>query len=399
MTAQPLPRALTTSVKHFIEQRVVPSEGELAHGGDNAHLCLRQLQTEAKSLGIWSLAHRKPFGGAGLSLGQYARLAEIEGRSEWGPAVLGSHTLLDAEMLADWAPHSLQERYLSGLVDGSVWPSFALTEPGISGSTPEAVRTTAKRVAGAWQIDGIKWFTSHAMRADYALVVCRTEDVADAKRALSLLLVPTDTPGYELVRELPILGLLREHSEVRYTSVVVPQDHLIGERGQGFELCAKRLTLGRALRCLHWLGLSQRAFDAMCQRAIERPSGVGYLADKQLVQAMVFESYSDIASMRDMLFSLIDDVANDAKSVVPMRVSAVKVFVSRGLCRVVDRALQLYGAEGLSDDTPLSALYRLARATRIYDGPDEVHASSVGKSVLKRYAQAGDTSHHLFAWK
>lgn len=375
---------LRTRTRRFVGELIEPSEGVLSGGGAPAAERLAELRQRARAEGLWALPCSREHGGKGLALADYAPIAIAEGHSEWSSAVFGSGVLLDCETLRWFARPAILERYFEPLIDGREFPSFSMTEPGVPGSDPQGLQTTATLEGETWVIRGRKWFTSNARRATCALVVCRTEPNAPAREAFSVFLVPSASPGYEIVRDIRVLGLNRDHCEIVYHDVRVPRDHLVGERGAGLAVCQKRLALGRTLRCLSWLGQAERAFDLMCRRLHARRLREGMLADSQLMQGHVFESYADITAARAQVMGLV----NRFDSVPSILISTTKVATSRMLNRVVDRAIQVFGAEGLSDDCPLSTMFRLARSARIYDGPDEVHTEAVGRSLLKKCRDA-----------
>lgn len=378
-------RPIRDAVHRFMTERVEPAEPAL-YAGDTA--TLDELRREAKKEGLWALGHPRELGGGGLPFLDYVYVNEVQGRSEFGQIALGTFTLQDSLMLHENASPEQRERYLEPLVRGDISPSFAMTEPEISSSDPTQIRTAAVLDGDEWVINGHKWFTTGASRAAYTTVMCRTEQDAPPHLAFSMILVPTDTPGYTIVRETPVLGLDGAHCEVRYEDVRVPASNLLGERGRGFVIAQKRLGPGRIFHCMRWLGQAQRAFDLMCRRLHERTAFGEPLARKQLMRQHVFDSYTEIQAAR--LLTLNAAEAIDAGSEARVEIGAIKVVGARMLHNVIDRAIQVYGAAGLTPDTPLDRMYRHARAGRIYDGPDEVHIDSVGRRVLGAYAAGGN---------
>ncbi|MFE0148695.1 acyl-CoA dehydrogenase family protein [Nonomuraea sp. NPDC059007] len=377
-------RPVRDAVHAFMTERVEPAEPALCDG-DAA--TLRELQEEAKKEGLWALGHPRELGGGGLPFLDYVYVNEVQGRSEFGQLALGTFTLQDSLMLHEHASSGQRERYLEPLVRGDIWPSFAMTEPEISSSDPTQIQTEAVLDGGEWVINGHKWFTTGASRAAYTTVMCRTEPEAPPHLAFSMILVPTGTPGYTIVRETPVLGLGGAHCEVRYEDVRVPAANLLGERGHGFVIAQKRLGPGRIFHCMRWLGQAQRAFDLMCHRLHGRTAFGEPLARKQLMRQHVFDSYTEIQSARLLTLHAAQTV--DAGSDARVEIGAIKVVGARMLHNVIDRAIQVYGAAGLTPDTPLDRMYRHARAGRIYDGPDEVHIDSVGRRVLGAYTSGG----------
>jgi acyl-CoA dehydrogenase len=380
-------RPLRDRVRRFIEERVYPVEPALDRGGEDARPVMRSLMDEAKAAGLWALGHPKELGGGGLPFLDYVYVNEVVGRSEHAMIALGTHSLQDSIMLNLYASPEWRDRYLQPLVAGEIFPSFAMTEPEVASSDPTQLQTRAELVGDTWVINGRKWFTTGANVAAYTTVMVRTEPEAPDHAAFSMIVVPTDTPGYRIIRETPVLGILGGHCEVEYDNVRVPRANLLGERGAGFMIAQKRLGPGRIFHCMRWLGQAQRAFDLLCERANARRAFGSTLAEKQMIQEMVFETAAEIQSCR--LLTL--DAAHKMDRGDPARVEigVIKVVGARMLHNAIDRAIQVYGAKGLTPDTPLERMYRAARFGRIYDGPDEVHKATVGRLVLRQYRGGG----------
>ena len=378
-------RPIRAAVKAFMVERVEPAEQLLHEGGDEAAATIRRLQAEAKAEGLWALGHPKELGGGGLPFMDYVYVNEVQGRSEFGQIALGTFTLQDSLMLHKYASPKWREEYLERLVQAEVSPSFAMTEPEVASSDPTQLRTAAVLDGDEWVINGHKWFTTGANRAAYTTVMCRTEDGEDVSPylAYSMIVVPIDTPGYTIVRETPVLGIRGGHCEVIYDDVRVPAENLLGPRGHGFVIAQERLGPGRIFHCMRWLGQAQRAFELMCDRLNSRHAFGEPLAAKQLMQQHVFESYAQIQACR--LLTLHAAAAIDRGDQARVEIGAIKVVGARMLHDVIDRAIQTYGAAGLTDDTPLSFMYRAARFGRIYDGPDEVHVHTVARRILKQF--------------
>jgi acyl-CoA dehydrogenase len=375
-------------VKDFLEQRIYPAEAVL-QGDDKqaSEQLLGQLVAEAKKAGLWALGHPQEIGGQGMPFLDYVYINEVIGRSEYAQRVFGTYTLQDAIMLNQYASASQREKYLQPLVAGDVCPSFAMTEPDIASSDPTQLQTSAVLEDGMWRINGRKWFTTGANIATYTTIMCRTEFDAPDHQAFSMILVPTDSVGYDIIRDTPVLGINGGHFEVAYKDIRVPAENLLGGRGQGFLIAQRRLGPGRIFHCMRWLGQAQRAFDLMCERLHERSAFGEPLAAKQLMQQHVFDSLAEIQSCRQLTLHAARCI--DSGDAARVEVGTIKVLGARMLHNVVDRAIQVYGAAGLTDDTPLSRMYRHAREARVYDGPDEVHIQSVAKQVLKRYRGDG----------
>jgi alkylation response protein AidB-like acyl-CoA dehydrogenase len=381
-------RPIRDAVESFVRERVEPAEPVLHEGGDEAADLMARLQADAKAEGLWALGHPKELGGGGLPFMDYVYVNEVQGRSEFGQLALGTFTLQDSIMLHKYASPRWRSEYLDRLVQAEVWPSFAMTEPEVASSDPTQLRTTATLDGDEWVIRGHKWFTTGANRATYTTVMCRTEDESVSPYlAYSMIVVPTDTPGYTIVRETPVLGIRGGHCEVVYDDVRVPAENLLGPRGHGFVIAQERLGPGRIFHCMRWLGQAQRAFELMCQRLNSRTAFGEPLAAKQLMQQHVFESYAQIQSCR--LLTLHAAAAIDRGEQARVEIGAIKVVGARMLHDAIDRAIQCYGAAGLTDDTPLSFMYRAARFGRIYDGPDEVHVHTVARRILKQFRDGG----------
>lgn len=380
-------RPLRDEVYRFMTERVEPNENVLHHGGPAADQLIAELQAEAKERGLWALGHPAEIGGGGLPFLDYVYINEVQGRSEYGQLALGTWTLQDSIMLHKHASPRWREEYLKPMVAGEVSPSFAMTEPDVAGSDPTQLRTTAVLDGDEWVINGTKWFTTGAAKAAYTTVMCRTETDAAPHESFSMIVVPTDTPGYRIVRDTPVLGIAHGHYEVEYDNVRVPADNILGERGRGFLIAQERLGPGRIFHAMRWLGQAQRAFDLMCTRLNERVAFGEPLANKQLMQQHVFDSYTQIQASRLLTLKAAEQM--DAGDQARVEIGAVKVFGARMLHDVVDRAVQVYGAAGVTEDTPLSQMYRAARFARLYDGADEVHIQSVGKRILSEYRKGG----------
>ncbi|MEO8603538.1 MAG: acyl-CoA dehydrogenase family protein [bacterium] len=376
-------RPLREKVRHFIETRIYPVETQLEERGEASRALMKRLMDEAKAAGLWALGHPKEIGGQGLPFLDYVYINEVVGRSEAAMVALGTHSLQDSIMLNLHASPEWRDKYLAPLVAGEVFPSFAMTEPDVASSDPTQLQTHAELDGDFWVINGRKWFTTGANVAAYTTVMARTEPEAAPHAAYSMIVVPTDTPGYTIVREVPVMGMYGGHCEVTYDNVRVPRANLLGGRGAGFLIAQQRLGPGRIFHCMRWLGQAQRAFDLMCDRANNRVAFGSPLADKQQVQQMVFETAAEIQACR--LLTL--DAAHKIDQGDPARVEIgiIKVVGAQMLHNAIDRAIQVFGAKGVSGDTPLERMYRTARFARIYDGPDEVHRVSVARLILREY--------------
>jgi acyl-CoA dehydrogenase len=369
-------------MRRFIDGEVVPNEELLHAGGDASASEMSRLKERAKELGLWALGHPSEIGGGGLPFMTFVHLNEVIGRSYFGQSAVGSVSMQDSIMLHLFGTEEQKARWLMPLVAGEIYPSVGLTEPEVAGSDPTLMQTTAVLEGDEWVINGHKWFTTGANRAAFTSVFCETEPEEARHAKFSSIIVPTDTPGYEIERVVPTMGSTGGgHCEVYLRNVRVPRRNLLGERGQGFVIAQKRLGPGRIFHCMRWLGQAQRAFELMCDRAKGRYAHGSLLAEKGEIQRYVAESAAEIQAAR--LMTLDAARLMDAGDEARVQISLVKFWGARMLHDVIDRAIQVHGALGVTSDTPLEHMYREARFARIYDGPDEVHRMVVARRLLK----------------
>jgi alkylation response protein AidB-like acyl-CoA dehydrogenase len=265
-----------------------------------------------------------------------------------------------------------------------------MTEPGVAGSNPVVLETTAIRKGDKFVINGHKWFTTAADGASFAIVMAITDPDASPYERASMIIVPTNTKGFNIIRNIPVMGETGEgymsHAEIIYDNCTVPASNLIGKQGSGFMLAQERLGPGRIHHCMRWIGICERAFELMCKRASTRSMGDGsVLGDKQTIQNWIAESRAEINAARYMVLHTAYKIDKQGVKAARHEISSIKFFVADVLMKVLDRAIQTHGALGVTDDTLLSFWYRHERAARIYDGPDEVHKSSLAKAILKNY--------------
>ena len=380
-------RDLRTRLRHFVNQEVIPAEDEFlaqseqvgfAHAG-----VLTDLRASAKRQGLWALGHPTEIGGGGVPFLDFVYLNEVIGRSELGQLAVGSVSMQDSIMLHRYGTDEQKRRWLEPMVQGEIFPSVGLTEPEVAGSDPTLIQSTARLDGDEWVVNAHKWFTTGANSAAFTTVFCETDpDAASPHRRFSAILVPTDAPGYEIVRVVPTMGHTGGgHCEIRLTDVRVPKDNLLGARGEGFVIAQKRLGPGRIFHCMRWLGQAQRAFELMCERANTRFAHGSLLSEKGEIQRYVAESAAQIQAHR--LMTLDAARALDAGDDARVEISLIKFYGAQMLHDVIDRAIQVHGALGVTADTPLDRMYREARYARIYDGPDEVHRMVVARRLLK----------------
>jgi alkylation response protein AidB-like acyl-CoA dehydrogenase len=285
-----------------------------------------------------------------------------------------------------------KRRWLDPLARGDVRSCFSMTEPEHAGSNPVWLSTTAVRDGDEYVIDGHKWFTSSADGAAFAIVMAVTNpDAGRAHARASMIVVPTDTPGFRLVRNIPLMGDVGEdyfsHAEIRYEGCRVPVENRIGPEGAGFPLAQERLGPGRIHHCMRWIGVCERAFELMCRRALGRELNPGDpLGERQAVQHWIAESRAEIDAARLLTLNAAARIDAVGARGARVEISTIKFYVAGVLQRVLDRAIQVHGALGMTDDLLLSFWYRHERGARIYDGPDEVHKSLVAREVLKGFA-------------
>lgn len=380
-------RTLRDRLRRFIDEEVVPVEPVLMRDDAEAAATMARLKERAKAAGLWALGHPKEIGGGGVPFLPFVFLNEVIGRSHWGQAAVGSLSMQDSIMLHLYGSPEQKRRWLAPLVAGDIYPSVGLTEPEVAGSDPTLMQATARLDGDHWVIDAHKWFTSGASRAAFTTIFAITEPEAEGHRKFSAIIVPTDAPGYEIVRIVPTMGsTIGQHCEIRLTEVRVPRAHLLGGRGEGFVVAQKRLGPGRIFHCMRWLGQAERAFELMCARASARWAHGSLLAEKGEIRRLVAESAAEIQAAR--LMTLDAARAMDAGDEARVAISLIKFWGARMLHHVIDRAIQVHGALGVTADTPLEFMYREARYARLYDGPDEVHRMVVARQLLRDPARA-----------
>src|SRR5688572_19355526 len=376
-------RDLRQRFREFIDHEVIPAEPALYQESPVTGKTFDRLKKEAKRRGMWAIGHPKELGGGGLPFMHFVFLNEVVGRSHWGQICVGTATMQDSIMFNRYANDEQRKRYLQPLIAGDIAPSVGLTEPEVAGSDPTQMRATAVLDGAASAINAHKWFTTSANMAAFTPVFCQTDpDATDKYRQFSSIIVPTETPGYEIVRVVPTMGHTGGgHCEIRLKDVRVPVTNLLGPRGHGFVIAQQRLGPGRIFHCMRWLGQAQRAFELMCDRANTRYAHGSMLAEKGEIQRYIAESAAEIQAAR--LMTLDAARAMDSGGEARVEISLIKFWGARMLHNVIDRAIQVHGAMGVTADTPLEAMYREARYARIYDGPDEVHRMTVARRLLR----------------
>ncbi|MEO6157818.1 MAG: acyl-CoA dehydrogenase family protein [Ilumatobacteraceae bacterium] len=382
-------------IREFMDREVIPLEGEMLHGDPRTlEIAVAAAQAKVKQMGLWAPNHPVEFGGLGLSMVDHGLFAEAVGRSPLGMTVFGTQApdAGNVEILHKYGTPEQKERWLRPLVDGEIRSCFSMTEPETAGSNPVLLATTAVVDGDDFVINGQKWFTSSADGAAFAIVMAVTDPDASRYQRSSMIIVPTDSPGFNLVRNISVMGHSgsghASHGEVSYQSCRVPQTNLLGPQGSGFVIAQDRLGPGRIHHCMRWLGIASRAFDMMCERANQRVIDVdgSTLADRQVIQHWAAELDAEIRGARLQTLHAAWMIDQYGPKAARDEIAAIKFEVANTMLHAVDTAIQVHGALGVTDDTVLAYWYRHERAARIYDGADEVHKTSLGRRVLRRYA-------------
>jgi acyl-CoA dehydrogenase len=407
MNVQPVPtldsrindiRLMTAEI---VNEDILPNEHKLwAWRSDSANApdevreeareLRHQIQQKVKDRGLWAPHLPEEYGGMGLDFMAHAYMNEVLAYSLGAASLFGvvAPNSGNQKILVKYGTPEQKRKWLEPLVAGTLQSGFSMTEPDTPGSDPRSLRTTARKEGDEWVINGHKWFTSNGKAADFLIVMCRTVDPEAGDDApetgrMTQIIVPTDTPGVNIVRGVPVWGRASDHCEILYEDVRVPLENALGREGSGHQAAQDRLGAGRVYHCMNSIGQMWRAFDLMVQRLTTREVHGGMLEHKQFMQGFVADSYIDIQAARLMTIHCAEKM--EASADPRTDISAIKVFVPQAYHRVVDRAIQVWGAAGVSGDLPLAGFYQGARTLRIADGPDEVHKILIAKNVLKRY--------------
>jgi alkylation response protein AidB-like acyl-CoA dehydrogenase len=389
---------LVSRYQAFLKEFIYPIEKDIIYGSFKSHLPkLRELRALAKSKGLFTPHLSVDEGGLGLSLPEFARISEVLGTSPLGHYIFNCNApdIGNMELMHAFASPFLKETFLKPLQRGEIRSCFSMTEPEHAGSNPIHMSTKAVLEGDEYVINGHKWFTTAADGAQFTIVMAITNPEAEnVYQRASMILVPLDNPGYRLIRNISIMGDEGEdylsHGEVEFTNCRVPKSYLIGEEGQGFTLAQVRLGPGRIHHCMRWIGICERALGLMCDRAMSRELNPGkFLSGQQTIQNWIAESAAEIKASRLLVLHTAEKIEKEGAKAAKEDISTIKFFVSDVLMKVLDRAIQVHGALGITDDTLLSFWYRHERGARIYDGPDEVHKSVLAKSILKSRALNG----------
>jgi len=402
MDFEPTPRCreFRERLEAFMDERVYPAEAvyeeQLRESGD-PHAqppVMEELKAEARARGLWNLFHPEPAYGPGLTYTEYASLAEISGRSFIAPEAINcaAPDTGNMEVLTQFGTDEQKERWLRPLLDGEIRSAFAMTEPAVASSDATNIELSIVRDGDSYVLDGRKWWTSGAMRerCQIFIVMGKTGmggDGSPTHRQQSMILVPRDTPGVTIVRNLPVFGFVdpEGHAEVVFENVRVPASNLIANEGDGFMIAQARLGPGRIHHCMRSIGAAELALEALCRRALERETFGAPLATRSNIMDWIAESRIDLEMIRLLTLKtawLIDTVgAKHART----EVAAIKVAAPTLALKVIDRAIQVHGGAGVTEDFTLARMYAHVRTLRLADGPDEVHKMSIARRELRQY--------------
>ena len=398
LTVQPIPtlsdevNQIRLDTAEVVGKRIIPNErllGQRWGGNEEARKLHDDIVGEIKERNLWAPHLPEEYGGNDMGFISHAYMNEIV---SWSPGAAPMFGVVapnsgNQKVLVKYATPEQKKKWLEPLVAGETQSCFSMTEPDNAGSDPRSIQTRAVRDGDEWIITGHKWFTSNAVRADWALVMARTEEPngeGGVNEKMSQFIVPTASEGFEIVRSVPVWGHTGgSHCEIKYNDVRVPHENMLGSKGQGHAAAQERLGAGRVYHCMNSIGAMWRAFDLMLKRSIERQVHGGTLETKQFIQGFIADSYMDIQAARLMTIHCAEIMESGADA--RTEISAIKIFVPAAYHRVVDRAIQVVGAKGVSGDTPLAGMYMGARTLRLADGPDEVHRILIAKNVLRHY--------------
>ncbi len=385
---------LISKILEFVRKELYPLEKPEILNGNFSLIepLLLDLREKAKTKGIFGFQHAVSDGGLGLSLCEFGQVSEILAYSPFGHYVFNCQApdIGNTELLHKYGSENIKNTFLKPLMHGDIRSCFSMTEPEFAGSNPVNMATTAVKEGEHYIINGHKWFTSSADGAAFAVLMAVTNpDAAPHKRA-SQIIVPCDTPGFKFIRNIPIMGHAGDswasHAELIYENVRVPITNLVGPEGEGFKLAQERLGPGRIHHCMRFIGIAQRAYDIMCTYSLERKLNDSQkLADMQFIQGFIAESKAEIESARLFVLNTAHTIDNVGAAAARDQISAIKFTTAQMMLRVVDRAIQTLGGLGMTNDVVLSFWYAHERASRIYDGADEVHKAALAKNILKNY--------------
>ncbi len=387
-------KSLLPQIKQFVQDELIPLEKEhTTRPFKQTEKILATKREIVKANGWWNLHLPKEEGGMGLTLCEFGQVSELLSLAPYyGQYCFNAQPpdIGNTELICKFASSSIKEKFLRPLLAGKIRSCFSMTEPEFPGSNPTRMGTTAVREGNEYVINGHKWFTSSADGAAFAVVMAVTNPTAHKHERASMIIVPTDTPGFEFIRNIPVFGEAGEgwasHAEIKYNNCRVPVENLIGEEGQAFKLAQERLGPGRIHHCMRWVGIAEKAFDLMCKRAATREMEEGVmLGQKQFIQGFIAESRVEIDASRLLVLRTAHNIDLYGAAATRDQIAGIKFYVANMVLKVLDRAIQVHGAMGLSDETMLANLYQHERGARIWDGADEVHKQSLALSILKKY--------------
>jgi acyl-CoA dehydrogenase len=392
-------------MRGFVRTEIEPLE-TLDLDYDTLRRVTDPLKEQVRAQGLWAAHLPKELGGGGFGQVKLGLMHEILGRCIYAPSVFGNNApdSGNSELLSEGGTEEQKERWMRPLLDGKIRSAFSMTEPG-AGADPTLLTTTATRDGDEWVINGHKWFTSNGSTADILIVMAVSNPDVHPYQGSSMFIVPVDTPGVEIVRDVPtmaephhITGQFGGHAEIVYRDVRIPFDHVVGGEaglGQGFTLAQKRLGPGRIHHAMRWLGQGQRAFDMLCERSLSRYTHGSTLAEKQMVQDWIATSATEMQAARLLTLHAAWKMDQVGASRSRVEIAMIKWWGAKVLYEVIDRAIQVHGSLGYTTDLPLESMYRHARAARIYDGPDEVHKVTIARQILKGYEAHDVPSDHV----
>jgi len=387
-------KEIKNTIKEFVEKELFSLEPWILNSSWKEKLPkLNELREKVKKMGLWLPQIPKEYSGLGLTLEQYGEVSEILGASPYGFYVFNCQApdAGNMEILMEFGTDEQKEKYLNPLLEGKIRSCFAMTEPDFAGSNPVNMGTIATKKDGNYIINGHKWFTSGFDGAKFAIVMLITDpNNENPHKKASQIIIPTDSDGLKFIRNISIMGHpgggWESHAEIKFENVKVPVSNVLGGDGEGFSIAQKRLGPGRIHHCMRWIGMCERSFDLMCKRAVSRELAHGKkLADKQTIQNWIAECRAEINAARLMVQDAAHKIDTQGAYKTRNEISIIKFYCANVLQKVVDYAIQVHGALGVTDDTILASYYRHERAARIYDGADEVHKSRVARQILKKY--------------
>jgi acyl-CoA dehydrogenase len=390
---------LLEGIRSFMDEHVYPHEREASEALDEEVApgvaypeIVREVRERARSQGLWNLFMPDERYGPGLKNWEYGILCEEMGRSPVLAPMAFNCSAPDTgnmEILAEHGTDEQKEQWLTPLLEGEIRSCFSMTEPEVSGSDPTGLQASAELDGDEWVVNGHKWFTSGAVGASLAIAMVVTEPEGHPYARASMILVPVDNPGFDLVRPIPVMGHDKGpgHCEIRYEDCRVPAANLLGERGMGFVIAQDRLGPGRIHHCMRAIGTAERALEMMCDRANSRQAFGGPLADKQFIQDFVAKSRIEIDQARLLTLYAAWKMDTEGKRAARQAISMIKVVAANVVMDVLDRAIQTHGSLGMTEDTPLAAMWRFSRMLRLADGPDEVHKMVIARRELNRRAK------------